>query len=91
MTKVYRVECSAAAELKVYVTDIRMDADLIVFETHDMWAASEPGIWWYTDILSEADCVVCFTKSPWDADLTIYRTDIPPEAGWVDGAKTDLL
>ena len=91
MTKVYRIDCSAEAELKVYVTDIRMDADLIVFETDDMWAASEPGIWWYTDIKGEADCVVCFTRSPWDADLIIYRTVILPEAGWVDGVKTDLL
>ena len=91
MTKVYRVDCTAEAELKVYVTDIRMDADLIVFETDDMWAATEPGIWWYTDIKSEADCVVCFTKSPWDADLTIFRTVILPDAGWVNGAKVDLL
>ena len=91
MTKVYRVDCSAEAELKVYVTDIRMDADLIVFETDDVWAATEPGIWCYTDIMGEADCVVCFTESPWDADLTIYRTVIFPEAGWVNAAKTDLL
>ena len=91
MTKVYRVDCSAEAELKVFVTDIRMDADLIVFETNDMWEATEPGVWWYTDIMSEADCVVCFTKSPWDADLIIYKTRIQPDSGWVNGAKTNLL
>jgi len=91
MTKVYRVDCSAEAELKVYVTDIRLDAELIVFETDDMWAATEPGIWCYTDIMSEADCVVCFTQSLWDADLIIFRTVILPEAGWVNGAKSDLL
>ena len=91
MTKLYRVECTAEAELKVYVTDIRMDADLIVFETDDMWAATEPGIWYYTDVMSQADRVVCFTHSRWDADLIVYRTDVQPDAGWVNVAKSDLL
>ena len=91
MTKVYRVDCSAEAEIKVYVTNIRLDADLIVFETDDAWAATEPGIWCYTKTMGEADCVVCFTHSPWDADLIIYRTRILPDSGWVNGTKSDLL
>lgn len=91
MTKVYRVDCSAAAELKVHVTNVRLDADLIVFETTDAWAATEPEVWYYTDVLSEADRVVCFTGSRWDADLIIYRTDIQPDAGWIDESKAHLL
>jgi len=91
MTKVYRVECTAEAELKVYVTDIRMDADLIVFETDDMWAATEPGIWYYADVMSQAERAICFTRSRWDADLVVYRTDVQPDAGWVNAAKSHLL
>lgn len=91
MTKVYRVDSSAEAELKVYVTDVRMDADLIVFETTDEWAATEPEIWYYTDVMSLADRVICFAKSRWEADLIIYRTDVQPDAGWVDETKSYLL
>ena len=91
MTKVYRVDCAASAELKVYVSDVRMDADLVVFETSDMWEATEPEVWYYTDVLGEADRVVCFTRSRWDADLIIYRTDIQPDAGWIDSGKSHLL
>lgn len=91
MPKLYRVDCSAEADLKVYVTDVRLDADLIVFETTDEWAAIEPEIWYYTDVMSLADRVVCFTKSLWEADLVIYKTDIQPDAGWIDGSKSHLL
>jgi hypothetical protein len=91
MPKMHRVDCMAEADLKVYVTDVRMDADLIVFETSDVWAAEEPEIWFYTDVQGEADWVVCLVSSRWDADLIIYRTDIQPDAGWVDQAKADLL
>jgi len=85
------VDCAANAELKVFVTDVRLDADLIVFETPDMWAATEPEIWYYTDVQGEADRVMCFTDSLWDADLIVYKTDIQPDAGWVNDAKAHLL
>jgi hypothetical protein len=91
MTKMYRVDCSAEAELKVYVTDVRMDADLVVFETSDEWAATEPEIWYYTDVMSLADRVICFTKSRWEADLVIFKTLILPDAGWIDETKSHLL
>ena len=91
MTKLYRVDCSAEADLKVYVTDVRLDADLIVFETDDVWAATEPEVWYYTGKMSLADRVVCFTDSRWEADLVIYETDIQPDAGWVDESKAHLL
>jgi len=91
MTKLYRVDCSAEADLKVYVTDVRLDADLVVFETTDEWAATEPEIWYYTGKMSLADRVVCFTDSRWEADLVIYQTDIKPDAGWISGTKSHLL
>ncbi len=91
MPKMFCVDCAANAELKVYVTDIRLDADLVVFETSDMWAATEPEIWYYTDVQGEADRVMCFTNSLWDADLIVYKTDIQPDAGWVNDAKAHLL
>ncbi len=91
MPKMFRVDCAADADLKVYITDVRMDADLVVFETTDRWAATEPGIWYYCGAMSHADCVMCFTDSLWDADLIIFLTDIQPDAGWVNDAKAHLL
>jgi len=44
-----------------------------------------------TNIQSEADKTVYFTAAQWDADLIIYKTDIPSDAGWVNSAKSGLL
>jgi hypothetical protein len=79
------------ADLKVFVTDIRSEADLVVYETTDAWAATESQIWCYTDIQSDADKIVYFTDSQFEADLTIYKTDIQSDAEWVNSAKSDLL
>jgi len=75
----------------VFVTDIRSEADLIVYETTDQWAATEGSIWCYTDIQSEADKKVYFTDAQWDANLVIYKTDVQSDAGWVDSTKSGLL
>ena len=91
MPRLFRTDVSSVADLKVYVTDVRTDAHLIVYETTDAWAATEAPIWCYTDIQSEADKSIYFVDSRFDADLVIFRTDIQSDAGWVDSAKSDLL
>jgi len=75
----------------VFVTDIRSEADLIVYETTSQWEATEGPVWCYTDIRSEADKIVHFTDAQWDADLTVYKTDIQSDAGWVNSAKSDMV
>ena len=87
MPIVIQTKVASAADLKVYVTDTRTEADLIVFESFDAWAATEPWVWAYTDVEAEADKVVYFSESPWDADLVIYKTDVQPDAGWVNEAR----
>jgi hypothetical protein len=91
MPLLYRTGIASEADLKVYVTDSRSEADLIVFESFDAWAAGEPWIWVYTDVEAEADKTVHFTEFLWEADITIYKTDVQPDAGWVDEAKPALL
>ena len=91
MPRLFRTDVSSLADLKVYVTDVRTDAHLIVHETTDAWAATDAPIWCYTDIQSEADKSIYFVDSRFDADLVIFRTDIRSDAGWVDSAKSDLL
>lgn len=91
MPRLYKTNIASEADLKVFVTDIRSEAHLVVYEMTDEWAAIESSIWCYTDIRGAADKVVYFTSTPWEADLTIFRTDIRSDAGWVDSAKSDLL
>ncbi|MGD9317264.1 MAG: DUF6150 family protein [Anaerolineae bacterium] len=91
MPLLYRTGIASEADLKVYLTDSRSEADLIVFESFDAWAAVEPWIWVYTDLKAEADKIVHFTEFQWEADITIYKTEIQPDGGWVDEAKQALL
>ena len=91
MPQLFKTDIPSAADLKVYVSDVRTDAHLVVYETTDAWAATVAPIWCYTDIRSEADKSVLFVYSRFDADLVIYRTDIQSDAGWVDSAKADSL
>jgi hypothetical protein len=91
MPKLCKIDIASAADLKVFVTDIRSEADLVIHETTDRWAATEAPIWCYTDIQSEADKTVCFVASQWESDLVVYKTDIAADAGWQNDAKAGLL
>ena len=91
MPKLFKTDVLSEAELRVYVTDIRPDAHLVIFETTDAWAATDQPIWCYTEIRGEADKVVYFTNSQGEADLVVFKTDIQPEAGWLDSTKSHLL
>lgn len=91
MPKIFRTSVVSEADLKVYVTKVRFEADLVIFETPDAWAAEAPDIWTYVDIESHADKSVYFTEYRWEADLVIYKTAVQPDAGWVDESKAWLL
>jgi len=91
MPKLFKTDIPSAADVKVFVTDIRSEADLVIHETTDQWAASESPIWFYTDVQGEADKTVCFVDSQWDADLKVFKTDVPSDAGWNNSDKAGLL
>jgi hypothetical protein len=91
MPKLYVTDVASDADLKVFVADVRGEADLVIYETTDAWAATESPIWCYTDIRGEADKVIYFAGGQWDADLIVFKTDVQPDAGWVDSAKSHLL
>ena len=91
MPVLYKTDISSDADLKVCLTDIRSEADLIVYESTSPWEATEPHIWCYTDIRSEASRVIYITKSPFESDLLVFRTDIQSDAGWQNSEKVGLL
>jgi hypothetical protein len=83
----YKTDIASEANVKVFVTDVCSEADLVVHETTDTWAATPSHIWCYTDIQGEAEKLVYFTDSAFDADLVVYKTDIQSDAGWLNPAK----
>jgi hypothetical protein len=91
MPKIFRTSVASEADLKVYVTRLRFEADLIVFESPDARAAEAPAVWTYVDVEAQADRVVYFTERRWEADLVICKTDVLSYAGWVDESKASLL
>ena len=91
MPRLFKINIASEADVRVYVTDDRAEADLIIYETTDEWAATESPIWYYTDVLGRAERTIYFTNARWEADLIVSKTNIQGEAGWVDRTKEDIL
>ena len=91
MPVLYKTDIPSDADLKICFTDIRSEADLIVFESASPWEAAEPQIWCYTDIRSEAAKAICLTDSVFDADLVVFKTDVQSDAGWQNSAKAGMI
>ena len=91
MPKYFKTDIVAEANLKVFITDIRTDADAVIFETASEWESATELVWYYTDIQSDADKVVCFADGKWDADITVFKTDIQSDTEWIDSSKASLL
>ena len=91
MPKLFITDVPSAADVKVFTTDIRSDADLVIYETTDAWAATESPVWCYTEVQGEADKIICFVDSQWEADLTVFKTDVSSDAGWNNAGKSRLL
>lgn len=91
MPKLFITDVESDADLKVYVADIRGEAHLAVYETTSQWEATEPQIWAYSDIRSDAYKVIFFTDGAWNADLVIFKTDIQSDAGWLDSSREGVL
>jgi hypothetical protein len=91
MPVLYKTDISSDADLKVCFTDIRPEADLVIFESSSPWEAAEAPIWCYTDIRGEAAKAIYITGSAFEADLIVFKTDVQSDAGWQNGAKSGLL
>lgn len=44
MAILFKTDIASAADLRVFITQVRSEADLIVYETTDRWAATESPI-----------------------------------------------
>jgi len=92
MAVILQVEHRRDADLNVYVTESRGEADLMVCRV-ERAQAREPGWWFYTDSRAEAEYAIRLTNSRAESDLNICYVDSRGEAGWrvVDHPWKDRL
>ncbi|MEG2164425.1 MAG: DUF6150 family protein [Bacteroidales bacterium] len=79
--KVYLTDARGAADLIVYLTDARGAADVIVYLTDARGAAANCGIAYLVDSRGEADIKVYLTDARGAADIIVYLTDARGAAG----------
>lgn len=91
MPILHRTDLPAEADIRVYLTAIQPEADVVFFAAGNRWEAATTSVWYWTDVGSEASKIVCFVASQWEADLTAYQTDVATEAGWQNADKEALL
>jgi hypothetical protein len=91
MPILYRTDLPATADVKVYLTTIRSDADVVFFVASNRWEATATAVWYWTDVSSEASKIVCLVASQWEADLTAYQTEVASDAGWPNAGKEGFL
>jgi len=91
MPKFFATDIESDADLRVHITSIRSEAHLVIYETTSQWEATEPQIWTFVDIRSDADKVVYFSDGAWNADIVVFKTDIVSDAGWLDSSKEGLF
>ncbi len=90
--KVYSTDSRYDADVIVYVTDSKYDADLLVYKVSSKYEADgNEGLWFFVESKYDADKKVYFTTSKYDADLVIYFVDSRYEAGWRNRERIYLL
>jgi hypothetical protein len=69
--------------IKVYVTNSKISADLLVYITNNrLQASGNDGIWYFVNTKISADASVYFVNSSIEADVKIYYVGSSIESGW---------
>ena len=89
---IYSVNWKSDAQIKVFVTNNKYDADLVVYKCkYKSDATGNRGWWHFTNYKSDAKKKIYFVDYKSDADLVIYVTENKYEAGWRNKTKEHLL
>ena len=74
---------STTANYKVFVTNKRSEADLVVFKTNSKYVGSHSeSIWFQTNSRASSDFTLRWVTSKHHSDLVIFFTTRRSEAGW---------
>ena len=78
--------------MKVYVTNYRNEADLVVYKCdYRNEASGNRGLWYFVEYRTEAKKKIYFVNYRNEADLVIYFTHYRNEAGWRNEKKEHLM
>ena len=90
--KIFSVDQSYKADVRVYVVDQSYQADLLVFRVDAQYKAGKnDGKWFFTDANYKADKKIYFEDAAYKADLKIFFVDAAYKAKWEDKSKMHLL
>ncbi len=82
--KVY-ISDTRSGSKKIYVTDIRSEADMFVYFVSDGNDAIKSFLWYKVDDRNEAEWVIYYVQDRNDADLIIYVVDDKNSACSISG------
>lgn len=72
MSRVYQVKDAEQAHIKVYLTNNKQEADLIVTQVSNLLEARAPTHWFIEKDRLSASTWIFFTSTKAEADLSIY-------------------
>ncbi len=79
--QVYIEESAQRAMYLVYEEESESFADLLVFEETNQLLADQPGIWFVTENIEQADFTIAFVKQKRQAEFSIFITEWASMAG----------
>ena len=89
---IYSAKYKSDAQVKVFVVNSSSDADLVVYKTtYKSDADGNSGVWFFTDYSSDAKKKIFFVDYSSDADLKVYFTTYKSDAGWKNSSKKQLM
>ena len=89
---IYKVSSINQANVKVFIVQYVVDADLKVFKCQSEGQANgNEGKWYFVNYVTKADKTVFFVEFVTQADIKIYFVNSIIQAGWVNESKRYLL
>ncbi len=90
--KVFSVQNSNQADVRVFVVDYENQADLKVYKVkYQNQAGKNNGNWFFTEYSNQADKKLFFVKYQNQADLKIFFVQYENQAGWKNKTKQYLM
>lgn len=72
--KIFEVGYAYQADVKVYITNTKHEADWIVKRVDYAYQANKRGLWYIVDYVYQADIKVYVVDYPYQADRIVYFT-----------------
>lgn len=90
--QVYSCDYAEDANVKVFVTQYKNEADLVVYRAqYERDGRGNHGVWHFCEYSADANLNVYFTEYEGEADIVIFFTDIKSDAGWRKLEKKEKL